>query len=207
MSLEIKIKVRDRVPEIVGSNEVIAYNSDYLVKFDFDKEWDAYDHKMVYFTDECGNYKQAITTDDVCTLPVLMNNRRRIFIGVQAGNLRTTAVCYVNVVDSIGDYIKEPTDVPSKEVLLQVLEILNTLSSDVIHNPARGEVGQVLAVSEVNESGKPIAWETKDVLYGFALLDVDYKTGEVFLTRTDNMIDELDMRIIDETGELEAIIL
>lgn len=204
---EIKINVRERVPEIVGSNEVIAYNSDYLIEFDFDEEWDTYDHKMVYFTDECGNYKEAITTNDICTVPILTNSRRRIYIGVQAGNLRTTAVCYVNIVDSIGDYIKQPTDPPSQEVLLQVLEVLNNLSADVIHSPAQGEVGQVLAVAEVNEAGKPVAWETKDVLYGLALLDVDYKTGEVFLTRTDDMINELDMEIIDETGELEAIIL
>lgn len=41
---------------------------------------------------------------------------------------------------------------------------------------------------------------------GFVIFDLDYKTGEVFLTRTDNICDELDFTINNQTGELEAII-
>ena len=48
METEILIQVRDRVPTIVNVREIITYNTDYTVKFDFDSEWDAYEHKTVY---------------------------------------------------------------------------------------------------------------------------------------------------------------
>ena len=86
METEILILVRNRVPTIVNIREIITYNTDYTVRFDFDGEWDVFEHKTVYFVDETGNYTAVISSDDKCEFPLFENERRRIFIGVHEYN-------------------------------------------------------------------------------------------------------------------------
>lgn len=135
METEILIQVRDRVPTIVNVREIITYNTDYTVKFDFDSEWDAYEHKTVYFVDETGNYAAVISSDDKCEFPLFENERRRIFVGVQAGELKTTRPCYVNVLDSIADMLSSPIPPPPDDVYAQIMSIINALESAKL-NPA-----------------------------------------------------------------------
>lgn len=135
METEILIQVRDRVPTIVNVREIITYNTDYTVKFDFDSEWDAYEHKTVYFVDETGNYAAVISSDDKCEFPLFENERRRIFVGVQAGELKTTRPCYVNVLDSIADMLSSPLPPPPDDVYAQIMSIINALEAAKL-NPA-----------------------------------------------------------------------
>ena len=157
METEILIQVRDRVPTIVNVREIITYNTDYTVKFDFDSEWDAYEHKTVYFVDETGNYAAVISSDDKCEFPLFENERRRIFIGVQAGELKTTRPCYVNVLDSIADMLNSPIPPPTDDVYAQIMSIINSLESaklnpvpktdDMTQPVGRDENGQLWAAS------------------------------------------------------------
>lgn len=129
METEILILVRNRVPTIVNIREIITYNTDYTVRFDFDGEWDVFEHKTVYFVDETGNYTAVISSDDKCEFPLFENERRRIFIGVQAGELKTTRPCYVNVLDSIADMLNSPIPPPPDDVYAQIMSIINSLES------------------------------------------------------------------------------
>lgn len=127
MTTEILIEVRDRLPVVRTCVDLITYNSDYYIRFDFDDEWNAYEHKTVYFVNEDGSYTSAIMSGDTCDFPMVQNERRRVFIGVQAGNLKTTRPCHVNVFDSIADLLNQKIAPPSDDVYAQIMDIINDL--------------------------------------------------------------------------------
>lgn len=128
MTTEILIEVRDRLPVVRTCVDLITYNSDYYIRFDFDDEWNAYEHKTVYFVNEDGSYTSAIMSGDTCDFPMVQNERRRVFIGVQTGNLKTTRPCHVNVFDSIADLLNQKIAPPSDDVYSQIMDIINDLS-------------------------------------------------------------------------------
>lgn len=127
MTTEILIEVRDRLPVVRTCVDLITYNSDYYIRFDFDDEWNAYEHKTVYFVNEDGSYTSAIMSGDTCNFPMVQNERRRVFIGVQAGNLKTTRPCHLNVFDSIADLLNQKIAPPSDDVYAQIMDIINDL--------------------------------------------------------------------------------
>ena len=128
MKTEILIEVRDRLPVVRTCVDLITHNSDYYIRFDFDDEWNDYEQKTVYFVYEDGNYMPVIMSGNICNLPIIQNERRRVFIGVQAGNLKTTRPCCVNVLDSIADLLNQQIAPPSEDVYSQIMDIINDLS-------------------------------------------------------------------------------
>ena len=127
MKTEILIEVRDRLPVVRTCVDLITHNSDYYIRFDFDDEWNDYEQKTVYFVYEDGNYTPVIMSGNICNLPIIQNERRRVFIGVQAGNLKTTRPCCVNVLDSIADLLNQQIAPPSEDVYSQIMDIINDL--------------------------------------------------------------------------------
>lgn len=128
MKTEILIEVRDRLPVLRTCVDLITHNSDYYIRFDFDDEWNDYEQKTVYFVYEDGNYMPVIMSGNICNFPIIQNERRRVFIGVQAGNLKTTRPCCVNVLDSIADLLNQQIAPPSEDVYSQIMDIINDLS-------------------------------------------------------------------------------
>lgn len=128
MKTEILIEVRDRLPVVRTCVDLITHNSDYYIRFDFDDEWNDYEQKTVYFVYEDGNYMPVIMSGNICNFPIIQNERRRVFIGVQAGNLKTTRPCCVNVLDSIADLLNQQIAPPSEDVYSQIMDIINDLS-------------------------------------------------------------------------------
>lgn len=128
MKTEILIEVRDRLPVVRTCVDLITHNSDYYIRFDFDDEWNNYEQKTVYFVYEDGNYMPVIMSGNICNFPIIQNERRRVFIGVQAGNLKTTRPCCVNVLDSIADLLNQQIAPPSEDVYSQIMDIINDLS-------------------------------------------------------------------------------
>ena len=127
MKTEILIEVRDRLPVVRTCVDLITHNSDYYIRFDFDDEWNDYEQKTVYFVYEDGNYMPVIMSGNICDFPIIQNERRRVFIGVQAGNLKTTRPCCVNVLDSIADLLNKQITPPSEDVYSQIMDIINDL--------------------------------------------------------------------------------
>ena len=128
MKTEILIEVQDRLPVVRTCVDLITHNSDYYIRFDFDDEWNDYEQKTVYFVYEDGNYTPVIMSGNICNFPIIQNERRRVFIGVQAGNLKTTRPCCVNVLDSIADLLNQQIAPPSEDVYSQIMDIINDLS-------------------------------------------------------------------------------
>lgn len=97
----IEITVRDRVATHVGEDYYICGNSDYVIHFDFDEEWDALDIKTARFIAE-GNilYPDQIFSGSECPMPIIKDTNN-IRVGVFAGNLQTSTPARVPAVKSI----------------------------------------------------------------------------------------------------------
>lgn len=97
---QVEITIRDKIARLVGKNAVIVCdNSDYIVSFDFDSEWDAYDIKTARFMWN-GKYEEKVFTGTHCNIPVI-KDATCVEIGVYAGNLSTTTSAIVTAKKSI----------------------------------------------------------------------------------------------------------
>ena len=132
MEKTIHITVRSRVPTITEGEEVISHNSDYEIEFEFDEEWQSA-YKTVYFVCEDGSYQAVVISGNMCAVPMLDGEHRRIFVGVQAGAaekpsvLKTTRPCCLKVADSIADLLGQPIPDPTPDVYQQIIAILEDI--------------------------------------------------------------------------------
>ena len=156
MLTTIHITVRDRVPTITAGEDVISHNSDYVVEFEFDEEWQN-KVKTVYFVCEDGSYQAVVMNGNSCGVPMMAGEHRRIFVGVQAGSaekpsvLKTTRPCCLKVKDSIADYLGQPIPDPTPDVYEQIIAMLNNLTAptwDAVQNKPFSTLGGGLEVDE-----------------------------------------------------------
>lgn len=156
MLTTIHITVRSRVPTITEGEEVISHNSDYVIEFDFDEEWQD-KVKTVYFVCEDGSYQPIVMSGNSCGVPMMAGEHRRIFVGVQAGSaekpsvLKTTRPCCLKVKDSIADYLGEQIPDPTPDVYEQIIAMLNNLTTptwDSVQNKPFSTLGDGLEVDE-----------------------------------------------------------
>lgn len=125
----INIMVRDRIATRVGDDYYICGNADFVVKFDFDEEWDALDVKTARFVSEGGAYQDQIFSGNECPVPTI-SNTDSIRVGVFAGNLKTTTPARVPAARSILCGGGAPAD-PLPDVYNQIMERLNQLDDDI----------------------------------------------------------------------------
>lgn len=132
MLTTIHITVRDRVPTITAGEEVISHNSDYVAEFEFDEEWQSA-YKTVYFVCEDGSYQAVVISGNMCAVPMLDGEHRRIFVGVQEGSaekpsvLKTSRPCCLKVADSIADLLGQPIPDPTPDVYQQIIAMLEDI--------------------------------------------------------------------------------
>lgn len=132
MEKTIHITVRSRVPTITEGEEVISHNSDYEIEFDFDEEWTD-NYKTVYFVCEDGSHQPVVINGNICPVPMLDGEHRRIFVGVQEGSsvepsvLKTTRPCCLKVRDSIADLLGQPIPDPTPDVYQQIMALLEDI--------------------------------------------------------------------------------
>ncbi|MGM9763498.1 MAG: hypothetical protein ACI3ZQ_05725 [Candidatus Cryptobacteroides sp.] len=156
MTTEILIEVRDRLPVVRTCVDLITHNSDYYIRFVFDDEWNEYPHKTVYFVYEDGSYTPVIMSGDTCSFPMVQNERRRVFIGVQGGNLKTTRACHINVYDSIADMLNQQIPSPSEDVYAQIMSIINNL-----------EAAKLNPVEKTDDMTQPVGRDESGRLYTY----------------------------------------
>lgn len=123
----IKITVKNKIALSAGSTEYICGNSDFVIDFDFDAEWDAYETKTARFI-YGGSYQDMIFQGSQCAVPVI-SNTNTILCGVYAGDLHTTTPALIRARKGILCGNSAPAD-PAPDVYAQMMEILNKLSSD-----------------------------------------------------------------------------
>lgn len=95
----INVTVRDKIASAVGDIVYICGNSDYVIDFDFDAEWDDYDVKTARFVHN-GTYTDVVFTGEQCAMPVI-HKAYGIYVGVYAGDLRTTTPAHIPSAASI----------------------------------------------------------------------------------------------------------
>ena len=124
MDKTINVSVLNKIAAADGT-VYICGNSDYLVEFDFDREWDAFEHKTARFIYGT-SYTDQVFSGNLCPVPVLYNVTS-FRIGVFAGDLSTSTPATVYAKKSIlcGNGI--PAD-PSISVYSQIMALLNDLN-------------------------------------------------------------------------------
>lgn len=118
----IRISVNNKIAALQDDTLIINGNSDYVIKFDFDSEWDAYETKTARFMTARG-YTDVVFSGDEVALPVIQNGRY-IRIGVYAGDLRTTTPAVIFCRRCITDGSGSPAD-PTPDVYAQLMALLN----------------------------------------------------------------------------------
>lgn len=103
---------------------LVCGNNDYQIEFTFDSEWDDLPTKTARFIWN-GQYEDVVFTGTTCTVPVV-NQTRRVAVGVYAGNLSTTTPAYIEAKESI--LCGNPThNIPRKDVYNQIIELLESM--------------------------------------------------------------------------------
>ena len=124
MNNTINVEVRDKIANKIGETEYICGNSDFVIIFDFDDEWNAFDVKTARFAYE-GRHQDIVFTGDECPVPVI-SNTHRIRVGVFAGDLHTTTPAYIPAKKSILCDSGSP-EAPKEDVYAQIMELLQEI--------------------------------------------------------------------------------
>lgn len=122
----IKINIKNKTPTAEEKYEIVCGNSDYIIKFAFDSEWDNYDIKTARFNftqNGAPSYIDVVFEGDECPVPIL-SNIQCFNIGVFAGDLHTTAPCLIVCKKSILCDNGTPAE-PPEDVYNQIMEKCN----------------------------------------------------------------------------------
>ena len=120
----IEISVKDKVATAADRTVYICGNSDYVVNFHFDAEWDAYDTKTARFVYN-GIYQDQVFQGTQCPVPAIVG-ASGIAVGVFAGNISTTTPAYICARRSILCGSGVPAD-PAPDVYAQIMELIQGL--------------------------------------------------------------------------------
>lgn len=121
---EINIMIKNKIATKSNNVTYICDNSDYVINFDFDDEWDAYDTKTARFA-YGGQYTDIIFVGNQCNVPVITNTYA-FHIGVFAGDLHTTTPVRVPCRKSILSSASLHVD-PTPDVYDQLMELIKGL--------------------------------------------------------------------------------
>ena len=120
----IEVAVRNKIATKTDDTEYICGNSAFVLVFDFDEEWDAFNAKTARFAYN-GKHQDVVFSGNECPVPI-MSNTHSIRVGVFAGNLCTTTPAYIPAKKSILCGSGSP-EAPSEDVYAQIMELLNSL--------------------------------------------------------------------------------
>ena len=124
--MDINITVRNKIAKLAKPIVAVCGNSDYVVKFDFDSEWDAFENKTARFKYN-GEYIDIIFTGNECNMPVI-KNAYRVEIGVYAGDLHTTTSAFLIMKKSITSDNGTPA-APAPDVYDQLMQRMNEIEA------------------------------------------------------------------------------
>lgn len=139
----ISIKVRDRIAVTESAEPYICGNTDYVVQFDFDEEWDAYEAKTARFT-HGGIFQDVVFEGNSCPVPAIMN-AYEFYVGVYAGDLWVTTAARVLSKKSVLCENAAPQK-PPESVYNKIMEMLNK-ALRTVNGIAPDENGNVIVAS------------------------------------------------------------
>jgi hypothetical protein len=118
----IEISVENLVAWHTNSTDYICGNSEFVVGFVFDKEWNEFETKTARFI-HGGEHTDIVFTGTECKVPKILNVKR-MEVGVFAGDLCTTTPAVVHCRKSILCDSGTPAD-PPPDVYAQIMERLD----------------------------------------------------------------------------------
>lgn len=152
----INITVREKIAHTISDTCIVCGNSDYVAIFDFDAEWDAYATKTARFI-WGGTFTDVPFTGNECPVPVIPD-AVSVLVGVYAGDLHTTTAAAVEVRRSIlGGSETEA------EVSHEIKDAFGKMLAGKIDAPQTAQVGQIVSVKSIDESGNITATEAVDM--------------------------------------------
>lgn len=150
---EINIMIKNKIATKSNNMTYICDNSDYVINFDFDDEWDAYDTKTARFA-YGGQYTDIIFVGNRCKVPVITNTYA-FHIGVFAGDLHTTTPVRVPCRKSILSSASIHVD-PTPDVYDQLMELIKGLGGVDPDDIAKA-VADYLAAHPIEETDPTVS--------------------------------------------------
>ena len=118
---QLLIRVQNKIAKPLN-DFIVCNNSDYTVKFVFDKEWEDKPIKTARFIWN-NQYQDVVFEGDICKMPII-ENATTLGIGVFAGSLKTTTPAIITCAKSVLCGLGRPSD-PPEDVYNQILRLLN----------------------------------------------------------------------------------
>lgn len=153
---EIKIAVADKIATVKGSPSIVCGNSDYVVTFELDAEWDDQTVKTARFNytrDGVRRHQDVLLDGSSCAVPV-MHEVYAVEIGIYAGDIHTSTPARVPCIRSATDDAAEHP-IPEPDVYDQLLELLQNAQfsepfavSDVFPISNGGAAADIFAIAE-----------------------------------------------------------
>lgn len=154
----IKIDVKNKIVtgEIVGDDkEIICGNSDYVVNFTFDEEWENEKIKTMRIRFDVGGYQDVVFQGDSCDLPPLFDVSS-IEIGLHAGDLHSTTgakfKCRKSILCGIDLAVPPPKD-PYSQLLKMISD--GEIKGEKGDPGEKGEPGDPGTKGEKGDPGEP----------------------------------------------------
>lgn len=124
----IEITIKDKIARQINKTLYICGNTDFVVNFAFDAEWNEFSYKTARFIHSAG-YTDVVFEGNQCPVPKI-SNTHNMKVGVFAGDLRTTTPAHVGAKNSIlcGSGVPAP---PSDDVYNQIMDAQNHLAERV----------------------------------------------------------------------------
>lgn len=162
--MNIIVGVANRVATPPSDAVIVCGNSDYTLTFDFDAEWAAEPVKIaryVWFSRNKAHSDEITFEGNTVAVPIL-SNTNAVYVGVYAGNLRTTTPAKIVCEPSILCYGQDANTNPSDMALIkgQIAELVKALK-DISVDPAeiKNAVTEYLAKNPVKETDPTVpAW-------------------------------------------------
>ncbi len=140
---EISIIVKNKIAYPASAEAfIVRDNSDYVINFSFDSEWDAYGAKTARFAFGSG-YIDVPFTGNCVSVPV-MSEGRMVKIGVFAGDISTTTPAILPLVRSIRSSGGVPVE-PESSVYDKIMDMLGKLGGKT---PATADTLGMIKVGE-----------------------------------------------------------
>lgn len=186
--MKIVLKIVNKRIFVENEFKIVNNNTDYTIKFMFDKEWSVIDDKTLRIEFENGNYIDTPFTGDTVTLPQI-SNQNSFRLGVYAGDLHSTSILAVSCENSILDgggceYIIKPTE---------SIEITDTEEIDVTHYSTAQVVDENLVPGNIRKGANILGVQGSFEQEDPSAAEVSYDNSESGLAATDvqSAIDEL----------------
>lgn len=149
----INVTVRNRIATAQRWQCIICGNSDYIVDFDLDDEWNDMPNKVaVFVTNTRGNirHERVLFDGSTCGIPVL-RGVNMVDIGIEAGDIRTTTPAHVKCEACITDRAGMPQE-PENNVYGQILAMTTDITQAVIAASEQAESAQTAASAAARDA-------------------------------------------------------